>query len=279
MTSDKTGTPGGYPLHELNHDFSWASHEGPFQVLSEEQAEAFDRDGFFVFKNAFSPEEIADLTAAIDPLEAEVEAFLRTRDDGMFFISKADAITFAVHLVTKSEVAKNFAKQPVLARIAQDLLGDNTRLYWDQSVYKKPENPQPFPYHQDNGYTFIEPQIYLTCWIPLVDVDEQNGCPWVVPSLHRLGTLEHQTTDLGYEIFEEHPNEVCVPAKAGDIVVFSSLTPHKTGPNLTTETRKAYILQYAPDGVRVRQSGENAGTLQNDEDRQFHVIKDGNLVE
>lgn len=269
----------GYPLHELNHDFSWDDHEGPFQALSKEQAEAFDHDGFFLFKNAFSPEEIAQLTAAIDPLEAEVEAFLRTRDNGMFFISKADAITFAVHLVTKSEVAKKFAKHPVLARIAQDLLGDNTRLYWDQSVYKKPENPQPFPYHQDNGYTYVDPQIYLTCWVPLVDVDESNGCPWVVPGLHRLGTLEHKTTDLGYEIFAEHADEVPVPAKAGDIVVFSSLTPHKTGPNLTGATRKAYILQYAPDGVVVRRSEDDVGTPQCAENRQFYVIKDGNPVE
>ena len=37
--------------------------------------------------------------------------------------------------------------------------------------------------------------------------------------------------------------------KAGSIVVFSSLTPHTTRYNTTDETRKAYILQYAPDGA------------------------------
>lgn len=264
-----------YPLHEMNRDFFWPTHKGPFHTLSAEQADAFDRHGYFVFPNAFTPDEIANLTAAIDPIEAEVEAFLRTRDNGTFFISKADAITFATHLVIKSEVARKFARHSALVGIARDLLGDNTRLYWDQSVYKKPENPQSFPYHQDNGYTFVEPQIYLTCWVPLVDVDETNGCPWVVPGLHRLGTLAHTTTDLGYEIFETHPEEVCVTANAGDIVVFSSLTPHKTGPNLTTETRKAYILQYAPDGVIMRQNENDPGTHQSDEERQFFVIKDG----
>lgn len=267
-----------HPLHKLNQSFAWPAHEGPFDILSPEQVEAFDRDGFFLFKDAFDVEEVAALTTAIDPLEAEVEAFLRTRDNDTFFISKADAITFATHLVTRSPIARAFAKHPTLARIARDLLGPDTRLYWDQSVYKKPKNPKPFPYHQDNGYTYMEPQVYLTCWIPLVDVDENNGCPWVVPGLHRLGTLEHKTTGLGYEIFESHPEEVVVPAKGGDIVVFSSLTPHKTGPNLTSATRKAYILQYAPDGVCVKQSADDEGTLQNAEDRQFHVVKDGILV-
>ena len=41
-----------------------------------------------------------------------------------------------------------------------------------------------FPWHQDNGYAFLEPQQYLTCWIALTDATRENGCPWVVPGLH-----------------------------------------------------------------------------------------------
>ena len=38
-----------------------------------------------------------------------------------------------------------------------------------------------------------------------------------------------------------------MPARAGDAIIFSSLSPHRTGPNLKTGTvRKAYILQYCP---------------------------------
>lgn len=267
-----------YPLHELNDDFDWISHKGPFNFLTAEQGAAYDRDGFFLVRDALTRDEIAAITAAVDPLEQEFEDILRTQENGERFISKVDSITFAPHFVTKSPEVKAFARHPVLARIARDLLGDNVRLYWDQAVYKKPGNPRPFPYHQDNGYNFVEPQIYLTCWIPLVDVDEENGCPWVVPGLHRLGTLTHKTVALGYELFVDHPEEVAIPAKAGDIVVFSSLTPHKTGPNLTDETRKAYILQYAPDGIHVKQTRDDPGVPQTAEDRHFFVVKDGNFV-
>lgn len=267
-----------YSPHKFNKDFEWRSPVDDLSVLSIKQAEAYDHQGFFLFRDAFSAEEIADVTAAIDPLEEKVTEFLRTQKDGRLFISQADEITFAVHLVKQSPVLRAFAAHPVLAGIVHDLLGENVRLYWDQSVYKKPENPQPFPYHQDNGYTFIEPQIYLTCWIPLVDVDEENGCPWVVPGLHRKGTLDHKTTSLGFECLQSHDQEIAVNAKAGDIVVFSSLTPHKTGPNLTNATRKAYILQYAPDGCRVRNAEGELGALQSDEDRQFFVVKDGKPI-
>jgi phytanoyl-CoA hydroxylase len=44
---------------------------------------------------------------------------------------------------------------------------------------------------------------------------------------------------------------VAVTARAGSVIVFSSLTPHSTGPNRTDAVRKAYIVQYAPDGAQT----------------------------
>ena len=68
---------------------------------------------------------------------------------------------------------------------------------------------------------------------------------------------------------------ICVPAKAGDAIVFSSLAPHRTGPNLKQDTvRKAYILQYAPEGAHaVTADGERIA--QADPMRQFKVLGNG----
>ena len=49
------------------------------------------------------------------------------------------------------------------------------------------------------------------------------------------------------------------PVRAGSALVFSSLTPHTTGPNLTDAVRKAYILQYAPVGAQVLHGDPRAG--------------------
>ena len=69
--------------------------------------------------------------------------------------------------------------------------------------------------------------------------------------LHRRGTLAHQYSDIGFVCLRDPADAVAVPVRAGSIVVFSSLTPHSTGPNRTDEVRKAYIVQYAPDGAAV----------------------------
>ena len=239
------------------------------------QIRAFNDDGYFLLENAFTPAEIAAVIAAIDPFEAETDAFLRTREGGRYSISSADAITFTTHVARKSDVLRDFARHPVFKDLCHDLIGDDVRLYWDQSVYKKTQIAQEFPWHQDNGYTFIEPQQYVTCWTPLVDVDEETGCPWIAPGLHRLGTLDHWLTPIGYKCLEEVDDAAPVPAKAGDVVVFSSLAPHRTGPNLKAgSVRKAYILQYAPDGAKTTLR-DGQVVEQNDPERQFFVLEGG----
>ncbi len=261
-------------LHPNNRTFEWEPHLGPYRRVTEEQARAYDERGGFVLENAFDADTVARVVAELDPLEARTTEFLRAQKDGRMFIAQADAITFTVHCVLQSAVVREFVKGPVFRDVTRDLIGPDARLYWDQAVYKKPEPDREFPWHQDNGYTYIEPQAYLTCWVALTDATEENGCPWIAPGLHREGTLAHSMTDLGWSCIDEAPDAVPLPVPAGGIAVFSSLTPHRTGPNRTNDVRKAYIVQFAPDGARrvdVASDGSRAFVPQADPDRQFRI--------
>ncbi len=270
-----------YELHPQNQAFQWqvpslraelGQREGA--VLSATQIAAFHDDGFVALQEVFSANEVAALCAAIDPLEAEAEAALRQRPDGRQLISRAGEITFRAHLVLLSDALARFCRHPRLLSICRDLIGPDVRLYWEQSVYKKPGMRAEFPWHQDNGYTFLEPQQYLTCWIALTDATRANGCPWVVPKLHTLGTFAHRWTEYGFCCLTDVQDAVPIELRPGGIAVFSSLTPHRTGPNLTAVSRKAYIVQYAPDGasiVRPNQPPELADAP----GRQCLVLRDG----
>jgi ectoine hydroxylase-related dioxygenase (phytanoyl-CoA dioxygenase family) len=267
--------------HPWNASFTWILPSGPQRRVSAQQAQQFDARGFFVLEDVFAADEIAEIVAETDRFEAETDAFLRTRADGRLFILETGAITFSAHLVTRSPRLRAFAAHPVFADLCADLIGPDVNLYWDQAVYKKPEKPRRFPWHQDNGYTYVEPQQYLTCWVALTDATIENGCPSIAPGLHRLGTLQHTYVEpLGYECFADAPEAVAAPVRAGGMVVFSSLTPHMTGPNTSAAVRKSYILQYAPAGAQVQLGDPVAGpptgqSACDDPARQFPVLRCG----
>jgi len=259
--------------------FQWPQTTPPYHCISEEQAEQWQRDGYFLLKNAIPQSAITALLADADDLEAAREAQLRAQHEGHFLINRAGEITFTIHIVKQSRAARRFVFEPALIGLCRDLIGPDARLYWDQLVYKKPENPQEFPWHQDNGYTFVKPENYLTCWIPLTPATINNGCPWVASGVHQSGTLEHWVTDLGYQCLTDADEKrlaiQAVEADVGDVVVFSSLTPHRTGPNVTSEVRKAYIVQYAPDGAVMYPRQSDEGLFQVDPERHFLVCQGG----
>jgi phytanoyl-CoA hydroxylase len=276
-----TDTPAATRLHPWNTGFTWADRPGPFRTLTAAQVAHFDAQGYVVLPSLVDDETLAQVRAETDRFEDKVAAFLDSVDGGRIAIAEAGAITFTTHLVARSEVLRALSLHPTIAGICADLVGPDVNLYWDQAVYKKPEKPRRFPWHQDNGYAFVEPQQYLTVWLALTDATLANGCPMVAPGFHRLGTIAHTYVDpLGWECLRDPDGVVAAEIPAGGAVVFSSLTPHLTGPNTTDEVRKAYILQYAPAGAEILRGDPHAGPPAgrdccNAPDRQYPVVVGG----
>ncbi|HVV35099.1 MAG TPA: phytanoyl-CoA dioxygenase family protein [Acidimicrobiales bacterium] len=280
------GIPAGATIHPWNDGSDFALPPRPAaSVLTDDQRAQFERDGYTVVENIFAGDELAQLTAELDDLEAQTERWLAKQDNGRVNIAEAGAITFTTWCVLRSEAARRATQHPTMLALCNDLLGPDVNLYWDQAVYKKPEKPRPFPWHQDTGYTFTRPQNYLTIWVSLNGATVDNGCPWVLPGAHVNGTLLHRWVDpIGWQCIDDPEGAVPAEVPAGGAVVFSSLTPHQTGPNVTDAPRKAYIVQYGPAGM-TRVTGEwwsgaaPTGAESCDEpDRQYAVLRNGQPV-
>jgi hypothetical protein len=150
------------------------------------------------------------------------------------------------------------ATDPRWAPIVLPLLGTgDARLYWEQAVVKPPQARTELPWHQDNGYTPLIPEEYLTCWLALDDAEVANGCLWVIPGSHRHGTVRHHGGAGPFRVGHDGPDAdgVPVPVARGSVLVFSSLLMHRSGPNTTDRGRRAWIIQYC--GRRARSALSN----------------------
>ncbi len=269
--------------HPWNSSHTWHDHTADLTTISSDQARQFDEHGFFVLADAFDAATLERLDAELAAGDQHAKDLLSRVPGGRFSVAGLDTQTVAPHAVSHSAFVRDFVAHETLAGLARDLVGPDVRLYWDQTVYKQPNNAAPVLWHQDNGYTYVEPQAYLTCWIAINDATPENGCIAVMPGVHREGTLAHGSTPVGEECWGDWSTAVEVPVRAGSIVVFSSLTPHATNRNTTDAVRKAYIVQYAPDGAFALHGDANAGPpthteLLGDDDRRFWIVRAGARV-
>jgi hypothetical protein len=112
-------------LHQDNKGFNWSMPEGPYSSLSEKQVSSFNNDGYLVIEDAFDKEVVQHVIDQIDPYEFNVTEALRGLDEGKFFISRAEEITFTTHLVTQSEYLKEFSAHEVFSNLCKDIIGND----------------------------------------------------------------------------------------------------------------------------------------------------------
>ena len=128
---------------------------------------------------------------------------------------------------------------------------------------KLPDNQQDhlrdFPWHQDSQYYgAITRHLHIvTVWIPLTDVDQGNGCLWLIPESQKWGLLLEGARDAkghmrSSENVETLGEPVPVPMKAGEILLFHNQTFHCSKLNHSDQARWNFDIRYwaTPDGSR-----------------------------
>lgn len=125
------------------------------------------------------------------------------------------------------------------------------RIWHDQIQYKPASTGGTNMWHQDAPlWPTIEPMTEVSAWVALDDVDESNGCMWMVPGSHMWGNqIEFwgklkNFDDLPPE-FEGHviTTRSC-PVRKGEVHYHHALTWHGSPPNNSSRPRRAIALHY-----------------------------------
>lgn len=154
-----------------------------------------------------------------------------------------NGIGFAGSIFLNSEFVRSVLARDDVVALVSAIAGGNLWISMDQAVTKHPGAPV-FRWHQDNGYNRLKREHYQL-WIALTPTRKQNGALRLVPGSHKRGLLPHVYRGTGQmEVTEAIPSYVTIDADIGDVILFSSLTLHSTGPNEADSKRVAYVAEY-----------------------------------
>jgi ectoine hydroxylase-related dioxygenase (phytanoyl-CoA dioxygenase family) len=196
----------------------------------------FKKNGYVYLKNVFSKAEIAELEVMLKEASATVNA-----ED---ILDKGN-LKFHSVLMRKSEKLRQFISQQKIIDLLTPIAGPDIWVRWDQAVEKKP-GAGTFPWHQDNQYSQLK-DAHFQFWISLTTMTADNGGLWVVPGSHK-GSLPYDNID-GHVVYQGNTeNAEFISAEPGDVVIFSSYLLHSTTPNITQESRWAYVIEYMQMG-------------------------------
>jgi ectoine hydroxylase-related dioxygenase (phytanoyl-CoA dioxygenase family) len=214
----------------------------------------YNQNGYLVLNDALSKAQIiklklnanqmiGDFSKGIDRRQSTTNNRRKHKD-----ISKNGKIFFGNQCEYYSHI-NSYAKGSFLKEIAKQILGKKIYLFNEQLVNKSPNTPSSFSWHQDSGYINHKHKPYVSIWLSLIETDKNNGALSLIPT--NLKTIhkpknhvwQENSKDLGISVNEK--KAILCEVSSGSLVIFSSLTPHSSGPNYSNKARKAYLSQYS----------------------------------
>jgi phytanoyl-CoA hydroxylase len=234
-------------------------------VLSPDEVRFYEENGYLLVRGVLAPEEAR---AYRDACHALIERLRAVRDvEATWGSARAlgpeaqRAQLWHCHDVQfyDASFTRLLVDPRIVDRVA-DLIGPNVQLHHTKMFIKPPERGAPFPMHQDYPFFPHDRHTMLAAIVHFDDAPEEKGCLRVVPGSHRLGPLPHDPEGGWHLPFERYPLEsaVPVPARAGDVLIFSYLTIHGSGLNTTDEPRTTLLIQMRdpldPPSIRAHES-------------------------
>jgi ectoine hydroxylase-related dioxygenase (phytanoyl-CoA dioxygenase family) len=197
---------------------------------TEEAQKQFEEEGFVLIKSVLSEADCNNLKAYYESLQVK------------------SASGYGFH-VTMDQQDKSMVRD--IVKTINDVAVDKILTHFENAkaniasfVVKESGEQSLVPVHQD--WTFVEDEGYyssVTTWIPLLDVNMNNGALGVIKGSHKFvdavrGSPTPQIpSPLTEHLFTILPYMQIIDMKAGDMLVFNNKTFHASPPNLSGITR------------------------------------------
>ncbi len=237
----------------------------PIDLVTSQMISQYQAEGYFVLESVLSSAELELLRSGAQFSVDRLDALMDRDGVDRIGINARGKRYFSAMVYQERPELRAFAFGETMATICRRVLGDEAYLFWEQYVIKAADPDTSFAWHQDSGYVHEDHEPYLTCWIALDDVTEENGSVYLLP-YSRSGIrsyVKHIRAETGDEVcyFGSDPGmPVIVPA--GSIVCFSSTVIHRSGPNLTDRLRRVYLLQYSTDVILDKKGEKPWGSFE-----------------
>lgn len=223
--------------------------DGSGDDLRAEEKRFLKDNGFLSVADYSTPADLDELRGLINQILNDHELAQKTtvRD-----LTGQDTLAIR-EIVSPSKLQPKLLETRVYRRamaITEALYGSGASLAFDHIIDKPPHNEKETAWHQDSAYSSMLSLSAkrLHWWVPIQDVDENNGCMAYVPGSHRGPRVKHVPVAPGAHTlktadtdFADKAHYCAVPA--GAACMHLPRTLHYTGPNRSNAPRVAWIFQ------------------------------------
>ena len=230
-------------------------------ILTPQQTEAFEREGYLFFPGLFTPAEIQVLRDEVPNLYAQ-----RRPENVREKTGDVVRTNFAAHMY--SPPFARLARHPRMVLPVVQLFGEQVYMHQFKINGKAAFDGDVWQWHQDYGTWKNDDDMpsprAMNVAIFLDEVNEFNGPLMFIPGSHRLGVLDaaHDTSTTSYPLWTiDHATIASLVGRggivapkgpAGSMILFHSCLVHASTSNLSPWNRVSVYLSLCAVSNHIR---------------------------
>ena len=216
---------------------------GRLAPLGESRLAEWQAQGYLKITGWFSESEIDDIRSAVD----ELQALPDTPGKWMKYYEKGPSgaqLCRIENFIQYHKLMKRLVDGETTLGLISTLMDEPAALFKEKINFKLPGG-NGFTEHQDApAFTSFGHDYHITMMVSIDASTADNGCLEVVPGAHREGLLATEPDLTMARELRDTFEWVPVPTAPGDLLVFGSYLPHRSGPNKSMSSRRALYATY-----------------------------------
>lgn len=266
MVNQHSQPPAASPARPARATVIPITHRDRQEPLPHAAVRSFRDDGFLVVPSLCDTNELIEIRDILMALFQQQAGRKEGNQFDMLGQDQEDGELLQPQLIKPSLYAPALQRTEYFERvraIARQLLGSDAEFSFDHSIIKPAGKIAATPWHQDEAHR-DDPNSdcqQISFWMPLQEVNEDNGCMRYVPGSHRGGLLPHRSPSddpriHALECLPEYVDESAVraqPVLAGWCILHAGRTLHAASPNYSAADRLAYIISFRGQPVARRE--------------------------
>jgi ectoine hydroxylase-related dioxygenase (phytanoyl-CoA dioxygenase family) len=220
-----------------------------------EQKAYYEEQGYLVFPELLSAEELGRLRTALTEVLVEAQGLQTTNEK--FSITGTEQGGWSPRRIfnptSHHQAFYDLVFHPKILDRVENLIGPNIQLHHSKINLKPPSNREArFEWHQD--YPFFPHTNFdlLAVMVYFDESTEENGCLSIIPGSHKGGPRNHLFARDGAfssqledkRIVEDPAQWLRVPVPAGGMELHHCNMLHSSTANRGTRPRTAMVIQY-----------------------------------
>lgn len=223
-------------------------------MLTQDQKDFYDANGYLLVEDAVSPEQLArllDLTDRLIEASREVTESNDVYDLDTGHCPQAPRLTRIKIPHQRDPYFWHVLRHSAMTEVLTDLLGPDTNLLTSKLNTKAPGGGRAVEWHQDWAFYPHTNDHLLAFGLMLEDVTPDSGPLMVIPGSHKGPVLSHHMNGVfAGAIDPDDPlfdlkKAVTLTGRAGSMTVHHVRTLHGSAPNLSDRARKILFYEIA----------------------------------